>query len=379
MISARVAVIVAIVAFVAVGAVAAPAAGQDSADESWQPGSEPVVVEPGAAPEAGTVEPGAGGAGGGAGGFGSLGDFDLSAASLTDWINIVLVATAPLVLIILWLADVIRPGSFKRKGKRDVSGFPVIIWLFGMFVVFSAQAFGLKLGEGLPGLFGAADQAGLPVESLSENALRDQTVTLVTGVLFALVAGGVMMYLLGAKSDKDGLRIRASDLPAGVAAIALSVPLLVVASQGAVWVYERMTGAVPEQIAHETLRTIVDNQDEPAAWVMMLAVVVGIPIVEELMFRAFLQSALLRLFGSAWGAIIVTSGLFVWMHVAVSETGDMMIPWHALPTLFALSVAMGVAFERTKRIGVPMAMHIAFNAVNVALAMTVAGPAAPVG
>lgn len=294
-----------------------------------------------------------------------------------EWVNIVLVATAPLVLIILWLADVIRPGSFKRKGKRDVSGYPVIIWLFGLFVIFSAQQFGVKVGQGLPAVFGAADQAGLPVETLSENALRDQALMMATGVLFALVAGGVMMYLLGAKSDKDGLRIRASDLPVGLAAIALSVPLLVVASLAATWVYEKMHGAAPDMVAHDTLRTIIDNQQQPSAWVMVAVVVIAVPIVEELMFRAFLQSALLRLFGSAWAAIIVTSGVFVAMHLAMTEAGDMFVPWHALPTLVALSLAMGVAFERTKRIGVPMAMHIAFNAVNVALALAVVGPASP--
>src|SRR5690606_33299303 len=153
-------------------------------------------------------------------------------------------------------------------------------------------------------IFGSADQAGLPVESLAEDPLRDQAIMQMTGLLFALVAGGVMMYLLGAKSDKDGLRIRASDVPVGLAAIALSVPLLVVASLAATWVYERMHGTPPDAVAHDTLRTIIDNQHQPSAWVMVAVVVVAVPIVEELMFRAFLQSALLRLFGSAWAAII---------------------------------------------------------------------------
>lgn len=350
----------------------APAAGQD---DGWQPEEAPAVepqpAEPGIEPAPGG-DPGAGeaGTGRGGGGLGSLGDFDPSSATLMDWVNITLVATAPLVLIILWLADVIRPGSFSRKGKRDVSGYPVIIWLFGMFVVFSAQAFGVKVGQALPALFGAADEAGLPVEALSENALRDEAIMMATGALFGLIAGGIMMYLLGAKSDKDGLRIRASDAPVGVAAIALSVPLLVVATHSAVWLSQRMTGQEADPIAHETLRTIIDNQGAPAAWVMMLVVIVAIPIVEELMFRAFLQSALLRLLGSAWMAIIATSAVFVVMHISFDEAGQMHVPWRAMPTLICLSVAMGVAFERTKRIGVPMAMHIAFNAVNVGLAMT---------
>ncbi len=368
MISPRVAVIAAIVA---AAAIARPGLAQE--DALPEP---PPPVDAGYGAEMPPAPPP--GAETGGDGLGSLAGVDLSSIPLTDWINIVLVATAPFVLVILWLGDVIRPGSFVRKGKRDVSGYPVIIWLFGMFVVFSAQAFGLKIGEALPGIFGSADQAGLPVESLAEDPLRDQAIMQMTGLLFALVAGGVMMYLLGAKSDKDGLRIRASDLPIGLAAIVLSVPVLAVAAQGAAWAYERMMGIPPDVIAHESLRTIVDNQHDPAAWAIMLAVVLGAPIVEELMFRAFLQTALLRLLGSAWAAIFVTSGVFVAMHIAWSEAGAPIVPWHALPMLFVLSVAMGVAFERTKRIGVPMAMHIGFNAFNTLLALVLTQPAPPV-
>ncbi|MFG0285508.1 MAG: CPBP family intramembrane glutamic endopeptidase [Phycisphaerales bacterium JB039] len=353
MISARVAVIAAIVALLGL---TGPAFAQDD-------GAPP---PPGAAQA--EPPPGAGG---------PLSGLDLQNMAPADLLSVGLVASAPFVLIILWLGDVIRPGSFKRKGKRDVSGFPVLIWLFGMFVVFSAQAFGLKVGEALPGLLGSADQAGLPVEALADNPLRDQAIAQVTAFFFALIAGGVMMYLLGAKSDKDGLQIKASDLPIGLAAIVLSVPVLAVASHGAAWAYERYTGNPPDPIAHESLRTIVDNQHDPAAWAIMLTVVLGAPIIEELMFRGFLQSAMLRLFGSAWTAIFVTSGVFVWLHyLAADASGQTMVPLQALPTLFVLSVAMGVAFERTKRIGVPIAMHIGFNAFNTALALMLVDPAA---
>jgi membrane protease YdiL (CAAX protease family) len=35
-----------------------------------------------------------------------------------------------------------------------------------------------------------------------------------------------------------------------------------------------------------------------------------------------------------------------------------------------LGLAMGIAFERTKRLGVPIIMHICFNGLNVALALS---------
>jgi membrane protease YdiL (CAAX protease family) len=45
------------------------------------------------------------------------------------------------------------------------------------------------------------------------------------------------------------------------------------------------------------------------------------------------------------------------------------VPAHALPSLFVLSMAMGIAFERTRAIGVPITMHVAFNLGNIIVAV----------
>ena len=42
--------------------------------------------------------------------------------------------------------------------------------------------------------------------------------------------------------------------------------------------------------------------------------------------------------------------------------------WRRRP-LFALGAGMGLAYERTRRLGVPIVMHMGFNAANIALAM----------
>ena len=53
------------------------------------------------------------------------------------------------------------------------------------------------------------------------------------------------------------------------------------------------------------------------------------------------------------------------------------VPYYALAPLFMLSVTMGLAFERTKHIGVPIVMHAAFNALNIALVVATSGGAEP--
>ena len=48
---------------------------------------------------------------------------------------------------------------------------------------------------------------------------------------------------------------------------------------------------------------------------------------------------------------------------------------HAIATLFVLGLAIGVAYERFKGLGVPIAMHAGFNAINIALVLWVVAPA----
>ena len=119
--------------------------------------------------------------------------------------------------------------------------------------------------------------------------------------------------------------------------------------------------------------------------------IVGAPVVEELIYRVFLQSAFisalarLRWAGSAamdsrpmasgqdvfWGITLSTIG-FVLPHAAALNGPA---SWNALPPLAILGVALGVVYERTRSPLAPMAMHAGFNAANVAAAMLTAGAA----
>jgi len=95
--------------------------------------------------------------------------------------------------------------------------------------------------------------------------------------------------------------------------------------------------------------------------------VLGAPIVEELVYRVFIQSAIIRVIGGVWPGVLITAGIFA----AVHRIGDpeSAVPWVALAPIFVLGLAMGIAYERTKRVGVPILMHMAFNAVNVGMAL----------
>ena len=82
---------------------------------------------------------------------------------------------------------------------------------------------------------------------------------------------------------------------------------------------------------------------------LVLALFVG-PVMEEIVFRGYLQSALMRRL-PAWVAILITSLLFMAGH------GPMVL-W---PMYFVYSVAWGWIFMRTGSLKMPVAIHILSN------------------
>jgi membrane protease YdiL (CAAX protease family) len=92
--------------------------------------------------------------------------------------------------------------------------------------------------------------------------------------------------------------------------------------------------------------------------------VIGAPIVEEIMYRMLLQTALIQACRNAWTGIALTSVLF-----ALSHLGGGAVPWHATIPLFVLSVGLGVLQVRTGRVGPCIVVHMVFNAVNVGLTL----------
>ncbi len=276
-----------------------------------------------------------------------------------DLLGLVTLITAPLVLVILWLRDVIRPGSFARAGPREVGGHPSWAWLIAAFLTFAAQALGGSAGMAM---FAGGGSSG----TLSSLPLRLQAIINLSGYVPAIAAGLLLVGLFRRASGagrNTGLLVSWRDIRWGVVGILAAYPIVAAVSQGASVVYSRITHRAPDSMAHSGLQTMIENSSDPWAWVLMGCAVVGAPIVEELVFRVFLQSAALRLTRSPWAAIFVVSIAFTSIHWSV-------MPWYGLVTIFALSVSMGLAYERTKRLGVPVVMHVAFNGLNVALALS---------
>ena len=134
-----------------------------------------------------------------------------------------------------------------------------------------------------------------------------------------------------------------------------------------VMVVTLVRGSPPEVVAHEILRLLRDHRGDSWGWILMACAAIGAPIAEELVWRGGLQSALLRASQELgrprpWFAILATSVLFATIHISV-------VPPHALPTLFALSVVLGLVRERTGSLLAPIIVHAMFNGANLVAAL----------
>jgi uncharacterized protein len=284
-----------------------------------------------------------------------------------DLIAVGMALLAPLVLVVLWRMDVIRPGSLARRGVREVRQWPWWFWLlcaFGLLV-------GTSVGAGLAGGMAAAmlvDPADLTIKAF--QSVGGGVVGVSGGVLLVLLLrepSGVPMARPNPAASGLVLWGGWGDVSRGALAFALTMPLVQATTIVAVSIYMRVMQQAPDAIAHETLQAVQAEPGRAAAWAVVLGAVVATPIVEELLFRVFLQSALLRLFGPrrVWLAIGGTSAIFALAHVGPIALGQ----WHALVSLFVLSMAMGYAYEWTRRPVAPIVIHMGFNAFNIAMVL----------
>ena len=140
-----------------------------------------------------------------------------------------------------------------------------------------------------------------------------------------------------------------------LAAPLVYVPWFFVAvSLGFGWVRVcRLLGWEEEQ---ETLIQVLSLRGPELATAIAIAVLLG-PLLEELLFRGFLQSALAQHLGER-GGLVTTSAVFAALHGVAG-----------LPMLFGLSLFLGWLQLRTRCLWVPWSAHALNNAITLGLAL----------
>jgi len=102
-----------------------------------------------------------------------------------------------------------------------------------------------------------------------------------------------------------------------------------------------------------------DLYDRAHGWwlvVLVLIVVVGAPVVEELVYRGFIQGTLRGTMNHTV-ALVVAAAWFTLIHFVPVE----------YPGLFAIALVLGLSYHFSRRIGLPIVTHMAFNATGLLL------------
>lgn len=155
----------------------------------------------------------------------------------------------------------------------------------------------------------------------------------------------------GSLRDDLGLRVAPVDLlgiPLGIACQLLLVRVVYLPLE-AIW---------PETFDEDRVEQSARQLYEAAEgwWLagLVVMVVIGAPVVEELVYRGLLQGSLVRRVRPA-GAVVLVALLFALVHFRPVQ----------YPGLFAFGLVLGLCALRTGRLGMPIAAHIGFNAAGL--------------
>lgn len=288
----------------------------------------------------------------------------LGASSLDavlDFLRAHAVMAANIVALAAVLVGLRLKGVLTAQGltavQRDVKSHHPFVWFACAVIVWLT----MPLAAGA-----AAEFLRISTDPASQSP-REQATVLAAGYGLGLAVAVVLTYLLHASAPRAGLFPTAGSIFGGMLMLSLAWPVVTCTGALATWVHATWFGSVPDPVAHPTLKAIVERKGDP--WVLTQAglAIIAAPILEEILYRGMLQSALVAAFGRAWVGVLLTSALFAAAHTV----GQATVPWYAAVALFALSCCIGLALERTGRLGVAIGMHVAFNAANVAMALYV--------
>ncbi len=146
----------------------------------------------------------------------------------------------------------------------------------------------------------------------------------------------------------------------GMLSWTLAFPLMMIVSQAFALVLGDWMGFdLQEQLAVKQIKQVQQFPVLLGASLFMVAFVV--PVIEELLFRGYLQEMLLKWL-TPLQAILGTSFLFALSHFSTTQGINNLL---ILSSLFVLSCVLSYLKERQKNLLAPIGLHATFNAISL--------------
>ena len=279
-------------------------------------------------------------------------------ASGAEWISVMSLILAPVSIFVLW-----RTGCWRLRAPDGPLGSP---WRIP--AVASLGLFGL-------GMLGG----GLAISLIPSSWIPPSTAPLRSMALIGWAATiGSLLFCVPALLLARSLPLPEGATPPttarrgiwmGVAGFLIAIPLIQTGAILGQLVQQWLSEATPRLIAHETLDALVSVTPDIWWWMVAANAVIGAPIIEEILYRGFLQQAFRRVGVGAWPAILLTGSIFALMHYTVLPPDTAI---SALTALLLLAIALGMIRERTGLIAPCIIAHAIFNALNLGLAVWLA-------
>lgn len=178
---------------------------------------------------------------------------------------------------------------------------------------------------------------------------------LLTAIISSAAGGLAALLYICSKIGWSGLRFTALSKHQIGLTLVWMVPILGF-GQLVSWVMEMWSIPPEPQVM---MQAFVNSSGTPIGVAAFLFIVLGAPFFEEVLFRGFIQPALVQRWGM-WPGILVASVVFGCMHGTDA--------WVVLPT-FVIGVGVGWLRERTGGLSAPVLLHCVNNLVAVIVMM----------
>lgn len=284
--------------------------------------------------------------------------------AIDDHLHIVFVAFV-VASIVFWIAW--RLGFFKLS-KEVVNGSLTIWEVLGAFGVFFSVGVFVTPVAALVWMFARGESLQKAMQMPMQGWFN-----LITMLITALAVAAYVAWIPERAQHAIGRHIRSGGVPKilhdfalGACSWLISYPLVVFIGEIiAVMVLLEFPTIPIDQVAVKYLK---GTMNYPVMFLFTaFFLVFVVPIVEEIIFRGFLQTWL-RQYLSVFHSILCTSAIFAAFHFSSTQG---IANFELLVSLFVLSCFLGFLYERQQSLMASIGLHITFNGISVITILSV--------